>query len=241
MTPQPLPPLTPCVPLAPPQPCAHTRTRTQDTKPSAPSASPSLKKCTPPKSLSGLTSSVNPRVITSDSCPRPSTFPLCSPLFFFHLFSTHHPIPVAERSRTPPTNRAIENGANALAESFLFTVAALLILGEAYRTSSKQSKRRDDVDEKLDSLLNAVERLQEEKGEVEGVLERTREEVEAERKRREALERVVERLVGVGVGMRSGGSGRGDGSVWDGTPLRAPRVESVRSADDPSSSSPSTS
>lgn len=74
--------------------------------------------------------------------------------------------------------------------------------------------------------------------EVEGALERTREEVEGERKRREALERVVERLVGVGVR-----AGWGDASMWEGTPLKVPRVEIVRRSDassaDPTSSSTS--
>ena len=122
--------------------------------------------------------------------------------------------------------RAIENGANALAEGFLFAVAALLIVGETYRTSSKQSRRRDDVDEKLEGLLNAVESLQERKKEVEGALERTKEEIEGERKRREALERVIERLVGVGRSV-----GEWDASLWEGTPLKGSRVEVPRSSD----------
>ncbi|KAG8217043.1 optic atrophy 3 protein-domain-containing protein [Butyriboletus roseoflavus] len=137
----------------------------------------------------------------------------------------HHIRPLSE-------TKAIENGANALAESFLFAVAAALILGETYRTSSKQSKRRDDVDEKLDNLLGAVERLQEATTAVEGALEGVREEVEREQKRREALERVVERLVGLG----KRGGGLGDASVWEGTPLSAPRVGIVRSPDHSTSS-----
>jgi len=144
--------------------------------------------------------------------------------------------PARQHIRPLSETKAIENGANALAESFLFGVAALLILGESYRTSSKQSRRRDDVDEKLEGLLNAVESLQEGKKEVERALERSKEEVEDERKRREALERVVERLVGVGVR-----AGWGDASVWEGTPLKAPRIEIVRDSDassaDPTSSS----
>ena len=47
---------------------------------------------------------------------------------------------------------AIENGANALAEGFLFTVAAALIIGETWRSSRNQSKRRDSVDEQLEEL-----------------------------------------------------------------------------------------
>ncbi|KAI9570686.1 OPA3-domain-containing protein [Boletus coccyginus] len=137
----------------------------------------------------------------------------------------HHIRPLSE-------TKAIESGANTLAESFLFAVAALLILGESYRSSSKQSRRRDDVDEKLEGLLSAVERLQEGKEEVEEALERTREEVEGERKRREALERVVERLVGVGVT-----AGWGDPSVWEGTPLKVARVDPDASSANSASSS----
>jgi hypothetical protein len=53
-------------------------------------------------------------------------------------------------------NRAIENGANALAEGFLFSVAATLILGETWRTSRNQSKRRDSVDDHIDELQTKV-------------------------------------------------------------------------------------
>ncbi|KAG9317963.1 optic atrophy 3 protein-domain-containing protein [Chiua virens] len=130
--------------------------------------------------------------------------------------------PARHNIRPLSETKAIENGANTLAESFLFVVAAALILGENYRSSSKQSKRRDDVDEKLENLLSTVERLQEGKADVEGALERTREEVESERKRREALEKVVERLVGFG-----GSGGLCDPSLWEGTPLKVPRVDFV--------------
>lgn len=74
--------------------------------------------------------------------------------------------------------RAIDSGANALAEGFLFGVAALLIIGETWRSSRSQSKRRDSVDDSLEELRakvtdmstrldtvlrNADERWQEEK------------------------------------------------------------------------------
>ena len=55
--------------------------------------------------------------------------------------------------------RAIENGANSIAEGFLFAVAAALILGESWRSSRNQSKRRDSVDDQLDELGTKVTEL----------------------------------------------------------------------------------
>lgn len=57
--------------------------------------------------------------------------------------------------------RAIENGANALAEGFLFGVAALLIIGETWRTSRNQSKRRDSVNDQLEDLQAKFQGLSE--------------------------------------------------------------------------------
>ena len=57
--------------------------------------------------------------------------------------------------------RAIENGANALAEGFLFTVAAALIVAETWRSSRNQTKRRDKVDDQLDELESKVTALAE--------------------------------------------------------------------------------
>ena len=54
---------------------------------------------------------------------------------------------------------AIDNGANFLAEGFLFTVAAGLILGETWRSSRNQSKRRDDVDDRIEDLQVQVREL----------------------------------------------------------------------------------
>ena len=48
--------------------------------------------------------------------------------------------------------RAIQNGANALAEGFLFSVAAGLILAETYRSSRSNTKRREDVDDRIEVL-----------------------------------------------------------------------------------------
>ncbi len=48
--------------------------------------------------------------------------------------------------------RAIENGANFLAEGFLFAVAAALVVGESWRSSRSETRRRADVGEALDAL-----------------------------------------------------------------------------------------
>ncbi|KAF9508049.1 hypothetical protein BS47DRAFT_252061 [Hydnum rufescens UP504] len=48
--------------------------------------------------------------------------------------------------------RAIQNGANSLAEGFLFLVAAGLIIGESWRAARKDSNRRDVVNDRLADL-----------------------------------------------------------------------------------------
>ena len=73
--------------------------------------------------------------------------------------STTHQIIRTYLPANDETPSAIENGANALAEGFLFTVAAALILGEAWRSSRSQSRRRGDVDDQLDDLGTKVAEL----------------------------------------------------------------------------------
>jgi optic atrophy 3 protein len=58
-----------------------------------------------------------------------------------------------------PNLRAIDRGANFLAEGFMFSVAAALIIGEAWRSSRSQSKRRDTVDDQLEELGVQVSEL----------------------------------------------------------------------------------
>ncbi|OCF31649.1 hypothetical protein I316_06654 [Kwoniella heveanensis BCC8398] len=66
-----------------------------------------------------------------------------------------------EAGQIKPLNdaRAIQNGATTLAETFLFLVGAGLIVGESYRSSRKDTKRRDKVQDRLDSLEEEVKRL----------------------------------------------------------------------------------
>lgn len=59
-----------------------------------------------------------------------------------------------EKTKVRPLNeaKAVTNGANALAEGFLFVLAAALIMGESYRGSRRRAKQRDRTEEGLEEL-----------------------------------------------------------------------------------------
>ncbi|KAI0085938.1 OPA3-domain-containing protein [Irpex rosettiformis] len=109
--------------------------------------------------------------------------------------------------------RAIENGANALAEGFLFGVAALLILGETWRSSRSQTKRREGVDEKLEELQQQVEGLSQR---VDALATASEERHSGEQQRNDELTRILERIVEIGL--------RGGWAEFEGTPLTLPRI-----------------
>jgi len=110
--------------------------------------------------------------------------------------------------------RAIENGANALAEGFLFSVAAMLILGEAWRSSRSQSKRRDSVDDQLEELSNKLQKLT---TRVDKFAENYDDRWQEERLRNDELARILERVVEIGL--------RGGWTEFESTPLQLPRVQ----------------
>lgn len=102
----------------------------------------------------------------------------------------------ARHIRPLSESRAIENGSNALAEGFLFAVAASLIIGETWRSSRNQSKRRDAIDDQIDSLGT---RLTELNSKVDTLAERWEEELSQERQRNDELSRILERIVEIGL------------------------------------------
>ncbi|KAJ7270125.1 OPA3-domain-containing protein [Mycena haematopus] len=112
--------------------------------------------------------------------------------------------------------RAIENGANALAEGFLFSVAAALILGEAWRSSRSQSRRRDSVDEQIDVLGTKIEELTAKVG---AFSDNVEERVRGLEERNEELTRLTQRIVEFGL--------RGGWAEFEGTPLQLPRMQLV--------------
>ncbi|KAI6110308.1 optic atrophy 3 protein-domain-containing protein [Pisolithus croceorrhizus] len=121
--------------------------------------------------------------------------------------------PARAHVRPLSETRAIENGANALAEGFLFAVAAALIVGESFRTSRAQSKRRDNVDDRLDELATSVSSLRDTVEQ----LRQTLQELEGERERNDELQRIVERVVEIGL--------RGGWVEFEDTPLKIPKAD----------------
>ncbi|KAJ6590113.1 optic atrophy 3 protein-domain-containing protein [Mycena vulgaris] len=125
--------------------------------------------------------------------------------------------------------RAIENGANALAEGFLFTVAAGLILGEAWRSSRSQAKRRDVVDEQIEELGTQVGELT---VRVAALTTGMEERIAGVEERNAELVRITERIVAFGL--------RGGWAELDGTPLQIQLVPpQTRTRIDPEDSSDS--
>jgi len=110
--------------------------------------------------------------------------------------------------------KAIENGANTIAEGFLFAVAAALILGESWRSSRNQSKRRDSVDDQLDELGTKVTELS---ARVDSLIDEREVEMREEKMRNEKLSRILEQVVEIGL--------RGGWGELQDTPLQIPRIQ----------------
>ncbi|EPQ50145.1 OPA3-domain-containing protein [Gloeophyllum trabeum ATCC 11539] len=98
----------------------------------------------------------------------------------------------AKHIRPLSETKAIENGANALAEGFLFSVAAALIIAETWRSSRSQTKRRDAVDDQLDDIKERLGLMEERVKEIAVSLEGLA-------SRNDELTRILERIVEVGM------------------------------------------
>ncbi|KAL0947762.1 hypothetical protein HGRIS_013840 [Hohenbuehelia grisea] len=122
----------------------------------------------------------------------------------------------AKHIRPLSETRAIENGANALAEGFLFSVAAALIIGEGWRSSRSQSRRRDSVDDKLDELETRVTELT---TRVESLATKWDDQLGEEKVRNDELARILQRVVEIGL--------RGGWAEFEDTPIPLPRVQLV--------------
>lgn len=120
----------------------------------------------------------------------------------------------ARHIRPLSESRAIENGSNALAEGFLFAVAASLIIGETWRSSRNQSKRRDAIDDQIDGLGTGLAELN---SRVDTLTQRWEEELLQEKQRNDELSRILERIVEIGL--------RGGWVELQDTPLQLPRIQ----------------
>ncbi|EJF56296.1 OPA3-domain-containing protein [Dichomitus squalens LYAD-421 SS1] len=124
----------------------------------------------------------------------------------------------AKHVRPLSETKAIESGANTLAEGFLFAVAAGLILGEQYRSTRNQSKRRDAVDDQLDELKSSVESLS---SRLDALARQQEERMEEESVRHDELARILQRVVEIGL--------RGRWAEFEGTPLPLPLIDLTKS------------
>ncbi|TBU37783.1 OPA3-domain-containing protein, partial [Dichomitus squalens] len=124
----------------------------------------------------------------------------------------------AKHVRPLSETKAIESGANTLAEGFLFAVAAGLILGEQYRSTRNQSKRRDAVDDQLDELKSSVENLS---SRLDALARQQEERMEEESVRHDELARILQRVVEIGL--------RGRWAEFEGTPLPLPLIDLTKS------------
>jgi hypothetical protein len=120
----------------------------------------------------------------------------------------------AKHVRPLSETRAIETGANFIAESFLFSVAVALIMGETWRSSRNQTKRRDDVDDQLEDLGTRLQELTSRVGQLSESFEARMDE---EKQRNQELSRILERVVEIGL--------RGGWTEFESTPLPIPRIE----------------
>lgn len=66
------------------------------------------------------------------------------------------------RVRPLAETKAIDMGANFISETFMFLVAGSIIVWEQWRSRKKASDRRDEVDEKLEGLVEKNSELMEE-------------------------------------------------------------------------------
>ncbi|KAF8652565.1 hypothetical protein AX16_004347 [Volvariella volvacea WC 439] len=105
----------------------------------------------------------------------------------------------AKHIRPLSETKAIENGANALAEGFLFSVALILILGETWRSSRKESKRREGVADQLEDLGDIAKAFEARLDTLEQAQRIWQEELREERARSDELAKVLRRVLEVQI------------------------------------------
>lgn len=122
-----------------------------------------------------------------------------------------------EAGNIKPLNdtRAIQNGATTLAETFLFFVGASLIVGESVRSSRKDTRRRDQVQDRLETLEEEVKRLTEQ---LEKDNQNGTKGIDEIRERSERMEQVLSTIVnnGLKAGWTALGHKEGEGPVREG-------------------------
>jgi len=83
-----------------------------------------------------------------------------------------------------------------LAEGFLFAVAASLIIGETWRSSRSESKRREGVNDQLDDLGT---RLTELSTRVDNLSELVESELHGQQQKNDELAKILDRVLDIGL------------------------------------------
>ncbi|KAG9020599.1 hypothetical protein FS842_007184 [Serendipita sp. 407] len=127
------------------------------------------------------------------------------------LGETHHSV--------KPLNdvKAIQNGANFLAEGFLFSVAASLIIAETWRSARSESRRREGIDDQIEELQNNVMRMTVAIEHLDEHFQTIGKELELERERTNELSNILLRVIDLGL--------RGNWAEFEKNPIQLPPMD----------------
>ncbi|KAG8848140.1 hypothetical protein FRC20_002628 [Serendipita sp. 405] len=127
------------------------------------------------------------------------------------LGETHHSV--------KPLNdvKAIQNGANFLAEGFLFSVAASLIIAETWRSARSESRRREGIDDQIEELQNNVMRMTVAIEHLDEHFQTIGKELELERERTNELSNILLRVIDLGL--------KGNWAEFEKNPIQLPPMD----------------
>ncbi|KAL0083553.1 optic atrophy 3 protein-domain-containing protein [Phycomyces blakesleeanus] len=98
--------------------------------------------------------------------------------------------------------RAIESGANFLSESFVFSVAATIIIAESWRSHSSAKHRRNYVDDALENLESQTVTLKEALEAVQKAHSTTEQQLKQIEEDNAHLRKLLDEILSVSLGLR---------------------------------------
>ncbi|KAG0165591.1 hypothetical protein DFQ28_008553 [Apophysomyces sp. BC1034] len=98
--------------------------------------------------------------------------------------------------------RAIESGANFMSESFVFGVAASIIVAESWRSHSSEKHRRNRVDDSLEDLESQVAQLTTKMEEMQKTHKATEGRLQEMDEVNEQLRKLLHEILSVSMGLK---------------------------------------